>query len=434
MITGRTAREIGVSIERGVREGHFSPGEQLPPIRALARELGVSSMTVSSAYRELGRRGVVTGAGRRGTRVSPQPPLPVAVPPLVPAGTRDLARANPDPELLPPLASALARLSPGPRVEPAANKLERLVDVAENHFRALGVPSGALAVVSGALDGIERVLSAHLAPGDKVAVEDPVFSRIIDLVRALGLVPLPVTVDDDGPQPEELAAALAAGASAVIVTPRWQSPFGARVTNERAADLRRVLAGHEGVLLVEDDHAALIAPEPVHSLAQGCGRWAYVGSVTTALGGDYRVALVSGDATTIARVEGRQLLGAGWVSHLLQELVAGLWSDAGVLAALAEAAVVYDTRRRQLLAALAGRGIAAHGASGINLWVPVAAEATTVAGLLQLGWAVSAGERFRLRAGSAIRITTAALTDEEAQALADDIADVLTQRSATYSS
>jgi DNA-binding transcriptional MocR family regulator len=188
------------------------------------------------------------------------------------------------------------------------------------------------------------------------------------------------------------------------------------------------------VVVIEDDHAGLVAAEPVHSLTRGRDRWASVRSVSKALGGDYRIALVSGDRTTISRIEGRQLLGTGWVSHLLQEVVAGLWADPDVQAGLAEAAGIYDTRRQAFLLALAERGISAHGASGLNVWIPVAAEAATVTSLLQRGWAIAAGERFRLRAGPAVRVTTATLTTEETTALADDLADVLTMRVATYSS
>src|SRR5919197_3623115 len=139
-ITGRTAREIATTIEVRIRDGELRPGTRLPTIRNLASEAGLNPMTVATAYRELRRRGLVSSAGRRGTRVSEQPPLPVSAAPLVPPGARDLATGNPDPELLPPLAPALARFDPRPRAHPFASKLDRLVEQAEASFAADGIP------------------------------------------------------------------------------------------------------------------------------------------------------------------------------------------------------------------------------------------------------------------------------------------------------
>ena len=432
-IGGATASGIASSVEAAIREGHLAPGGQLPTIRALAAELGVSPMTVAAAYRELRRRGLLTAAGRRGTRVSARPPLPVTTAPVVPPGARDVATGNPDPDFLPPLPSALTRLEARARTEPIASKLDELVALAEADFAKDGIPAPTLAVVAGALDGVERTLAAHLVAGDAIAIEDPGFVRLLDLLRALGFVPAPVAVDDEGPRPDELAAALAAGAKAFIVTPRWQNPFGARLSEERARDLRQVLAQHEDVLVVEDDHAGLIAREPAYRVGGEGARWVTVRSVSKALGADLRLALLAGDRATVARVEGRQLLGTGWVSQILQELVAALWRDTAVAERLEHAARVYDARRALLLDALAERGIAAYGASGLNVWIPVVEETATIAGLLQRGWAATAGERWRLRAGPAVRITTSALHGEEAEALAADLADVLARKPGVYS-
>jgi DNA-binding transcriptional MocR family regulator len=433
VIGGRTAREIAPSIEAEIRDGRLRPGSQLPTIRALAAELGISPMTVATAYRELRHRGLLVAAGRRGTRVSARPPLSLATPPPVPTGARDLATGNPDPALLPTPTTALAALDPRPRAQPATNTLERLVARAETDFAADGIPTASLAVVAGALDGVERALVAHLATGDAVAVEDPGFLRLLDLLRALGLNAIPVPVDDEGLRPDGLENALAAGAAALVVTPRWQNPFGARLTRQRTDELRQMLDRYENVLVIEDDHGGLIAPEQAYSLGAGRSRWVTVRSVSKAFGADFRLALMTGDPATMARVEGRQLLGTGWVSHILQELVEELWSDPLVQRQLERTANTYNARRLLLINALAERGIAAHGASGLNLWVPVDEEATTVAQLLQRGWAVAAGERWRLRTGRAIRITTSTLLAEEAEALSDDLADILSRRSGAYS-
>ncbi|MDQ3867377.1 MAG: aminotransferase class I/II-fold pyridoxal phosphate-dependent enzyme [Actinomycetota bacterium] len=434
MIGGSTAGEIAASVEAAIRDGQLAPGARLPPIRTLANECSVSPMTVASAYRELGRRGLLVTGGRRGTRVAERPPLPVRTRIYVPPGARDLASGNPDPELLPPLAAALERLDPGPRLYLEEGKLPALVELAMEQFGADGIAVPALAVVGGALDGIERVLQAHLRPGDSVAVEDPGFVRAYDLLRPLGLYLEPVAVDDFGPHPDALERALARGARALILTPRAQNPTGAALDEQRADELRTLLDRRADVLVIEDDHAAGVAGFRAFSVCAGeRPNWATVRSVSKSLGPDLRVALLVGDPTTIARVEGRQLLGTGWVSRILQQIVVAFWSDPVMRERLGRAEEIYTARRLFLLDALAARGIAAHGRSGFNVLVPVTEEAAAVTALLQRGWAVTAMERWRLEGPPAVRITTATLARDEAEQLAADVAAALGSQSAVYS-
>lgn len=54
----------------GVRDGRLVPGTRLPPVRALATELGLAANTVARAYRELERDGVIETRGRNGSFVS----------------------------------------------------------------------------------------------------------------------------------------------------------------------------------------------------------------------------------------------------------------------------------------------------------------------------------------------------------------------------
>jgi DNA-binding transcriptional MocR family regulator len=265
-----------------------------------------------------------------------------------------------------------------------------------------------------------------------VALEDPGYPPTLDLVRALGLEPEPVPVDDDGLDPEALEAALQRGAAAVIASPRAQNPTGAATGPGRLEALREVLERWPGALLVADDHAGPVAGPPAATLATAARpRWAHVLSVSKWLGPDLRVALLAGDATTVARVQGRQLLGPGWVSHLLQGLVVALWSAPGTPPLLEYARRTYARRRDALLAALAARGIAAHGRSGMNVWVPVASESGVVQQLLAAGWAVRAGEPFRLRSGPGVRMTASTLEPDEADRLAGDLAAALAPRRRT---
>lgn len=434
-ITGATAREIAASAETAIREGALDAGDTLPTVRALAKRLGKSPATVNSAYRILRQRGLATADGRRGTRVAPRPALraPAAARrqshPQPPAPgqpeRRDLAAGLADSALLPAIGPAIARIDFDARLRGSGSEAvdARMLEAATRSFASDGIATDAVTVVSGALDGIERVLQAHLRPGDHVVVEDPCYPPIRDILLALGLVAVPVAVDDRGLIPEALDAGLGRGVEAVVAVPRAQNPLGAAVDPARGHELRSLLERHPGVLLVEDDHASVVAGAPYASMiAPGWPRWAVIRAMSKILHPDLRLAIIAGDETTVARVEGRQALGPRWVSHILQATTAQLLQDPEFDGVCARARAAYAARRGALIAALQERGVAAHGGSGLNVWVPVTEEAPVVRGLLDAGWLVMSGERFRFRAGPGIRVTTATLQEHEAPMVAEVIA------------
>ncbi|MCF3124285.1 aminotransferase class I/II-fold pyridoxal phosphate-dependent enzyme [Streptomyces arenae] len=428
-IEGRRAAEIAASVERAVGDGGLEPGQLLPPMRELATRLGVNPNTVAAAYRTLRERGVIETAGRRGSRVRSKPAttarelMRVDVPP----GVRDVAKGNPDTALLPALTAAFTAAAERSDAQPVLYgesavdpELERAARAA---FDADGIPAGPVAVTSGSLDAIERVLAVHLKPGDAVAVEDPGWGSLLDLVPALGLRIVPVGVDDEGPLPPDVERALAAGARAIVVTDRAQNPLGAAVTAARARALRDVLAAHRDVLLIEDDHGHGIVDLPLHPLAGVTRSWALIRSTAKAYGPDLRLAVLTGDPVTVDRLLGRQRLGPGWVSRIVQGAVVRLWTDGAVDARVVAAS--YGRRRDALIAALAERGVPAQGRSGMNVWVPVPDETGVVARLLHAGWAVAPGARFRLESPPGVRITVAALCDEDIVPVADAVAAAL---------
>ena len=165
---------------------------------------------------------------------------------------------------------------------------------------------------------------------------------------------------------------------------------------------------------------AVLLPLAVGSLAYG------VAAATGLIG------MTGGGGAVIASL-GALLLGPGWVSHLLQQIAAQLLGSAATTKLLARVERTYAERRAALVEALERRSIAAHGASGLGVWVPVTEEAATVQFLSERGWAVSPGERFRFHTPPGIRITTTDLEPAEAAELAAALAETRATPSTTYS-
>ena len=446
-ISGTTAAEIAGSVRGLVERGELVPGDLLPPVRALAEQLGVNRNTAVAAYRRLARDGAVIAQGRAGTRVAgPQETAEEGFAPAraltdlaarversgdVPAGTlRDLGTGNPDPALIPDLAPALAGavgrpvLYGEPVIDPGFEAWVR-------DWVAPDVPGGAatdLTLTSGAVDAIERLLDQALVRDDAVALEDPCFLASIRTVRHAGYRALPVPVDAEGMTPDGLRAALEAGARAVVLTPRAQNPTGASLSEQRARDLQEVLAEHPYVLVVLDDYYSFLSRRPFRSpLPPGHLRWALVRSVSKFLGPDLCLAVAAADPETAGRLALRLSPGTTWVSHLLQRLAHGILADGAARALVERAGEHYARRNREVAALLAARGLPVEAADGMSLWVRVPRPAREVAdGLARQGWLVRTGDEFRLVEGGEpsrhLRLTVHALTDEEARRLAEDLA------------
>lgn len=430
-IQARSAEEIIQEIENAVERGHLHPGQQLPTVRALAKQLSLSPATVAAAYKGLGQRGVVVSSGRRGSHIAEQSPNVHRFEPPVPAELRNLSDGNPALELLPELSGALASVRGKSRLYAEELNDPGLLRTAARQLHQDEIPDQHVAIVGGAMDGLERVLRERLRPGDWVAVEDPCFVGVLDLLRGLQMRAVPIALDDAGMLPESLSETLEQSPKtrAVLTTPRAQNPTGAAFTAERAEELLSVLNRHPSLLLLEDDHAGPVAGVKLQSLCGAYqGPWAHVRSVSKTLGPDLRLAIMAADKITKQRVESRQQVGMRWVSHILQRTVAGVWEQPDTWKLFARAAYQYAQRRRVLVKLLKEAGIRAHGKSGLNVWVPVREEAATTMNLAHAGWGVRAGEAFRLRSSPGIRITISSLTEVEVGRLAQDVIHSQTSR------
>ncbi|HET7015304.1 MAG TPA: hypothetical protein VFI65_15405 [Streptosporangiaceae bacterium] len=157
--------------------------------------------------------------------------------------------------------------------------------------------------------------------------------------------------------------------------------------------------------------------------------------------GNPDVALLPALGSALAEVDPVHKLYGGPVNLLrLVELAAADFAADGITGEVAvvggaldaRAERTYADRRTALVQALADHGLTGYGRTGLGVWVPVAEEAAAVQQLLERGWAISPGERFRFHALPGIRVTTTALEPADARLLAAAIADVARPARATY--
>jgi DNA-binding transcriptional MocR family regulator len=425
--SGRTARDIAATISRMITSGELPAGERLPTVRELARRLGISPTTVSEAWRALSNAGAIDARGRRGTFVidAPRPRGPRRYRRVTEGPGHfalDLSTGTPDPALLPELGPVLARVA---RQTLTTSYLDDPVVPALDEALRARWPFApeALTVVDGAMDALDRVTSVAVRLGDRVLVEHPCFPPLLDLLEQVGAEPIGMDMDDQGIRPEALRAGLEHRPVALYLQPRAQNPCGVSLTPARAKRLAGLLRATD-VVVIEDDHAGDIAASELVSL----GRWlpartVHIRSFSKSHGPDLRLAAVGGAGEVIAAAANRRLLGPGWSSRVLQCVLVEMLDDPATVDVVERARATYAERRKQMVDALDGRGVASAGADGINLWVDVRDEQSALLTLASRGVGAAPGTPFLVNGGGGEHLRlTVGLVDGQFDKLADLVA------------
>lgn len=294
-------RQLYEGLRDLVLDGRIEPGAQLPATRVLARELGVSRMTVVQAFEQLLAEGYLTGKVGAGTFVSRSLPddllsvrrqerqesLLVVVPQVSQSPGRQLSGRGA--VIVIASTSVVAMRDEGkPRAfrtgVPALDAFPWSIwrRVTAESFRQLpldllhyGDPAGyaplreAIAgylglsrgvrctaqqviIVSGSQQALDLIARILLDPGDSAWVEEPGYMGARAALIGAGAHVVPVPVDDEGLDVAS-GAATAPHARLVYVTPSHQYPLGVTMSiNRRLAMLE--WAHQHGAWIVEDDY------------------------------------------------------------------------------------------------------------------------------------------------------------------------------------
>ena len=306
--------QIYEQLRNAIVEGRLTARDRLAPTRTVAAELGVSRSTVTEAYGRLSAEGYIEGRAGGGSVVGPVPLTPTRprqraealTPTPRAAGVRpynphpdihatfDLRPGSVDPSLFPVAAWRRCILRaldepPGPYGDPAGTP-ELRAALATWVTRSRGVTAAAdeVVVTSGAGHAIDLVARVLLNPGAVVAVEEPGYPPVVELLRVQGLRVVGVPVDNEG----IIVDAIPSQAGLVYVTPSHQYPLGVVMSRRRRLELLD-WASRAGAGIVEDDYDGEFRHtarplEPLQRLDRD-GRVIYVGTFSTTLSPALRI-------------------------------------------------------------------------------------------------------------------------------------------------
>lgn len=483
-------RVLADAFVTAIHTGRLKRDEQLPTVRGLAKQLGVSSATVVAAYRILAQRGLTGGKVGSGTRVaagfrrpvrSAQPPEEDAqaeVPQLVPQTSlwrrrtqtnhisallkafpqaKNYASGTPDPALLPlevmqrawrAAASQLTHADlqyagPAPEQTLESQLLGRLeADLVPASASDLVVGSSAQQLMTLA---IQVVTSLTRNSQLLVGVEEPGYPTLFDSYERLGHRLVGVEVDTEGAVPASVGRALARGASAILLTPRAHNPTGASWSPSRLKELAEVLANYPEAIIIEDDQFAEAANSRSGSLLQDrrlTNRVIYIRSFSKVIAPDLRLAVA------VARPQLRALLMEGkfytdgWSSRFSQKALSHALADTELEHAITSARNTYNCRRQLFIQALSAVSRAdeltiTNAVDGVNVWLSLhhqvsaseVAEHAAAAGVL-----VATGEPFFVKVGrdDALRVNTGMIAEQDTTEVSQKLASAV--KAATYAS
>jgi DNA-binding transcriptional MocR family regulator len=355
---------IADSLERDIRAAVLMPGSRLPTHRELAHSLRITPVTVTRAYAEAMRRGLVESTTGRGTFVRSAPRRESVL-----TGDIDLA----------------TNVVSVPLPAPSRALLERIGDVlttstyASGHGNERHRAAGAawigrdtdperVAVTAGTQHALFLAFAATTRPGDAVFTESLTYHGAKSVAALLGVRLEPLPLDRYGIVPDALARACRArSAPKVLYTvPTLHNPTGLVMPETRRRELAAVAAKF-GLTIIEDDVCGFLlekTPPPLAAFAPD--RTIFLTGLGKALAPAMRVGFLTAPAALFARAQTALAATVLFASPLLGELAA-TWIEDGTatrIVAQKRAEVVRRNRfARQVLQRVSGDARSPH------LWV-----------------------------------------------------------------
>ncbi|MGE0651398.1 MAG: PLP-dependent aminotransferase family protein [Alphaproteobacteria bacterium] len=368
------SRSLADAIAAAIADGRLRSGERLPPQRELAWKLGISLGTVTRAYDEARRCGLLEGRVGSGTFVREQGPATAG---FVISGDRpdqliDLALdVYATPLWTGPLSATLAALA----AEDSSSLLEyQAADGMARHRGAAAAWFGRrefapapedIVLTTGGQHALAVAFSALTRPGDGVLVESFCYPPVRALAEIYGLGLRGVALDAEGMIPDALdAACRTRPARLLYLTPTLQNPTNAVMAAARRAEIAEVAARHD-LMVIEDDVTGALLPESPAPLATLIPeRCCFVSSLSKTVVPGLRTGIIVPPEPWREQILAR-VRALGWMSPPLNWEIVTRWIEDGTAVRLREG-IRHENAERHALAASLLPGLEESPASAVS--------------------------------------------------------------------
>jgi DNA-binding transcriptional MocR family regulator len=336
---GPVYRAIADAIDQDVQSGALRAGSRLPPHRDLADHLGVTVTTITRAYTEAARRGLINGHVGRGTFIRGQEAYDEA--------TSDNSLIDLSINVLMPdreVANLAAHLFQR-RVLPWTQLLGYAPR--RGHLRhrqamaiwlkqlGLTVDPEHLVLTAGAQHGLQASFAALLGPGDTILTEDLTYSGARMLSQQMQLKMRGVAMDVEGLRPDALEMACRSTRARVLYCmPRMQNPTSAVMSERRRRQIAAIVEKYR-LTLVEDDTYGFLSPERTPLAPLIPHRTLFVTSLSKSLFPGLRLGCVVAPPSIVEKVAGAVWTSMISTSPIGADLLSG-WIEDGTATRIME--------------------------------------------------------------------------------------------------
>jgi DNA-binding transcriptional MocR family regulator len=269
--------KLADTIAAEIEAGALKPGDRLPPQRNFAYERNIAASTASRVYAELLRRGLVVGEVGRGTFISGEGGRGIATPSQQHGARINLEINYP---MLPNQAAMIAKSLEGlARPEALEVALRQATSTGTLAARSLSAAFLArkdwspnaeqMVFTANGRQSIAAALAAVVPAGGRCGVEALTYPFLKGIAARLGVVLVPLAMDEHGVRPDAVQKAhREAHLSAIYVQPIIHNPLGMTMPPERRADLVSVVETLDLTVIEDivysflDDEAPLAALAP----------------------------------------------------------------------------------------------------------------------------------------------------------------------------